>query len=399
MRPALLRLATSWWFWLSLLLSIAAAAYFYRPADAVPPAYSTVEIARGDLVATVSATGTLSALITVLVGSQVSGTIQSLSADFNMPVRTGEVIAQIEPSLFRARVAEAQASLQSAEAGRDKAAVTVAEARRALERVASLASRKLVSDSDVDTARFALEADEAEYRLRVAMLAQAQAALDHERFNLEHTTIRAPIDGVVISRSVDVGQTVAASLQAPVLFTIAQDLTRMQIETDVDESFIGMVKAGDPVHFTVFAYPRRTFSGTLAQVRLEPKIEAGVVKYNCVVHVDNTDLALKPGMTATVAIEVERHRDVLKVPNAALRFVPPLPPAEIARLRAEIQTGESILWTPGVDGNLEPRRVKVGLVGEKESEVEGEGLGEGLAVAVTQRQDDEPRARRGFSLF
>ena len=398
MRAFSWRIFTRWFVWLPLLLVGVGAAYFLQPSEQAAPAYSTVEVGRGNLVATVSATGTLSPLITVLVGSQVSGTIESLSADFNQPVKTGEVIAQIEPSLFKANVAEAQAKLKSAEASRDKAAVAVKEARRNLKRVASLESRKLVSDSDVDAARFALEADEAEYRLQVAAVAEAQAALDHERFNLEHTTIRAPIDGVVISRNVDVGQTVAASLQAPTLFTIAQDLTRMQIETDVDEAFIGMVKKGDPVSFTVFAYPRRTFSGTLGQVRLEPKIETGVVKYNCIVHVDNSDLSLKPGMTATVAIEVERREDVLKVSNAALRFVPPIAAEDIARLRGEIKPGEAVLWTPGANG-LEPRRVKTGLVGEKQTQVQGEDVTPGMPVAVPLRKQDEPRKRHGFSLF
>ncbi|MCG6866505.1 MAG: efflux RND transporter periplasmic adaptor subunit [Thiogranum sp.] len=398
MRAFSARIFARWFVWLPLLVVGVTAAYFLRPAEQAAPAYSTVEVGRGNLVATVSATGTLSPLITVLVGSQVSGTIESLSADFNQPVKTGEVVAQIEPSLFKANVAEAQAKFKSAEASRDKAAVAVNEARRNLKRVASLESRKLVSDSDVDAARFALEADQAEYRLQVAAVAEAQAALDHERFNLEHTTIRAPIDGVVISRNVDVGQTVAASLQAPTLFTIAQDLTRMQIETDVDEAFIGMVKQGDPVTFTVFAYPRRTFNGTLGQVRLEPKIEAGVVKYNCIVHVDNSDLSLKPGMTATVAIEVERRDDVLKVPNAALRFVPPIPAADIASLRKEIKPGEAVLWTPGANG-LEPRRVKTGLVGEKQTQVQGEDVTPGMPVAVPLRKQDEPRKRRGFSLF
>ena len=392
------RLAGSVWFWLLLLAVAGATWYATRAPEQAAPVYSTVAVTRGELVATVSATGTLSPLITVLVGSQVSGTIQSLFADFNQPVKTGEVIAQIEPSLFKAKVAEARANLDSARAARDKAEVEVDEARRNLKRVASLESRKLVSDSDVDAARSTVAANEAEHRLKVAAVAQAQAALDHERFNLENTTIRAPIDGVVISRSVDVGQTVAASLQAPTLFTIAQDLTRMQIETSVDESFIGQVREGNPVSFTVFAYPERTFTGTLAQVRLEPVVEAGVVKYNCIVHVGNDDLALKPGMTATVSIEVERRADVLKVPNAALRFVPVLPEAELERVRKQLKQGEAILWTPAA-GGLEARRVVTGLVGEQSTEVTGEGVVEGLEVAIPLRKDETTRMRRGISLF
>ena len=174
--------------------------------------------------------------------------------------------------------------------------------------------------------------------MKLASVAQAEAALEREQVNLDYTSIHAPIDGVVISRDVDVGQTVAASLQAPTLFTIANDLTRMQVEADVDEAFIGEVKEGQPVSFTVFAYPRRRFSGSVAQVRLQPKIEAGVVKYNCIIHVDNTDLALKPGMTATVSIEVAHRDDVLTVPAAALRYVPPWPQEELEQVRAGPQT-------------------------------------------------------------
>jgi HlyD family secretion protein len=392
------RMVSSIWLWLVLLAVVGGVWYFGNDTGEAPPAYSTVEVLRGELVETVSATGTLSPLITVLVGSQVSGTIQSLSADFNQSVKTGDVIAQIEPSLFRAKVAEARANLKSAEAARDKAEVEVSEARRNLKRIASLESRKLVSDSDVDAARSTLEANQAEYRLKVAAVAQAQAALDHERINLENTTIRAPIDGVVISRNVDVGQTVAASLQAPTLFTIARDLARMQIETSVDESFIGSVREGDPVTFTVFAYPERTFSGTLAQVRLEPVIEAGVVKYNCIVHVDNADLALKPGMTATVNIEVERLADVLKVPNAALRFVPSLPEEELESARAQLQPGESILWSPAAQG-LVAHRVSTGLVSDTFTQVEGKGMREGLMVAVPRRNGGDKPRRRGISLF
>ncbi len=400
MPPRLSRVLGSGWFWLLLLLLVAGGVYKLNqpPPEQAGPAYSTAQVERGELVVTVSATGTLNPLNSVLVGSQVSGIIESLAADFNQKVTTGEVIAQIEPSLFQARVAEARANLASAEAARDKAGIEVKEAQRNLKRLASLESRRLVSDSDVDSARFTLEANQAEYRLKVAAVAQARAALDHERFNLDNTRIRAPIDGVVISRSVDVGQTVAASLQAPTLFTIARDLTRMQIETNVDESFIGAVKQGDPVSFTVFAYPERVFHGELAQVRLEPIVEAGVVKYNCIVHVDNADLALKPGMTATVSIEVQRLANVLKVSNAALRFVPALPEAQLERVRAQLSPGEATLWTPTAGGGLAARIVKTGQVGENETVIEGENVGADLTVAVPQRKE-RTRKRRGISLF
>jgi len=387
-----------WMLWLSLLLTTAAALYLLAGRrDETPATWNTATISRGDMVASVSATGTLSPLITVQVGSQVSGTIQTLDADFNTPVHAGDIIARIEPSLFRAKLAEAEADVKNAEALRDKAVIAVTEKRRNLTRLKGLQERKLVSDSDIDTAQFALESTIVDLREKEAGVAKAGATRDHERFNLDNTIIRAPIDGVVISRSVDVGQTVAASLQAPTLFTIAQDLTRMQIETDVDEAYIGMVREGQPVNFTVFAYPDREFSGELVQVRLEPKVEAGVVKYNCVIHVDNTGLALKPGMTATVSIEVDRRADVLKVPNEALRYVPQLPAAELDKLRRELKSGDSMLWIPG-PGGLEPRKVHTGLAGDKETEISGVDVSEGMSVAVPRRKDDTVRFR-GFTLF
>ncbi len=217
--------------------------------------------------------------------------------------------------------------------------------------------------------------------------------------NLAHTKIHAPIDGIVLSRDVDVGQTVAASLQAPTLFIIARDLAQMQIETEVDEAFIGRIREGQPVAFRVFAYPDRMFEGRLAQIRLNPKVESGVVLYNCVIHVDNRDLALKPGMTATVTIEVERRGNVLKVPNAALRYVPDPLPEGTERLRGELRRGEAILWSPG-RGGLQPLRARTGLVGEKMTEVRGEHIEEGLQVALPETGNDRsPRRHRGWRLF
>lgn len=366
---------------------------WYSQKSAMPAAakFGTAQVQRGDLTVTVSATGTLNPVVSVLVGSQVSGVIQTLSATFNSRVKKGQVIGQIEPSLFRTQVAQAQASVRSAEAMRDKAAVAVRDAQRQLDRVIELRSKSLVSDSELDAARFAQESATVEQRVREAAVAQAQAALEQAEVNLAHTTIYAPIDGVVVSRDVDVGQTVAASLQAPTLFTIAQDLAHMQIETDVDEAFIGVVREGQPVKFSVFAYPSRAFDGKVAQVRLKPKVDSGVVKYNCVLLVNNQDLMLKPGMTATVTIDVDKREKILKVPNGALRFVPELPPDEIKKLRAEIKRGDALLWVVKPAG-LEPLRVQTGLVGDKETEVNGAALDEGLTIAVPDAANAKGRS-------
>ncbi|MCK5091080.1 MAG: efflux RND transporter periplasmic adaptor subunit, partial [Gammaproteobacteria bacterium] len=325
--------------------------------------------------------------------------IQHLYADFNSEVKKGQVIAQIDPAIFNARLAEAEANVRSSEAARDKATVVVQESRNTLTRVSGLFKDKLASDSQLDEARFAHEAATVEYRVKEATVAQAKAARQREQVNLAYTSISAPIDGVVISRDVDVGQTVAASLQAPTLFTIAQNLARMQIETDVDEAFIGMIKEQQPVKFTVFAYQDRYFTGRVSQVRLQPKVEAGVVKYNCIIHVDNTDLALKPGMTATVAIEVARKDNVLKVPNAALRFVPDWPAERLRKVRTKLKSDEAILWFPKGD-ELTPLKIQTGIVGERETEISGEGLQEGMTIVLPpKRKEAERRRRFGLSLF
>ena len=369
-----------------------------EPETSALPEYTQVKMQRGDITAVVSATGTLNPVNTVQVGSQVSGTIQSLYADFNDRVKQGQVIAQIDPAIFRAKLAEAQANLKSAQAAAEKAWVSVQDAKRELDRQSNMFKKKLVAESVLDAARFAYQSARVEHQLRQADIAQAEAARELEKVNLAYTTIYAPIDGVVISRDVDVGQTVAASLQAPTLFTIANDLTRMQVEADVDESFIGQVHDDQPVHFTVFAYPNRVFEGRVAQVRLNPKVEAGVVKYNCIILVDNTDQALKPGMTATVSIEVARHPGVLQVPNSALRFVPDWSEEKLAALRKGLKPGQGMLWTPA-DGSVRPLTVTTGIIGEHNVEVSGEGLQEGMAIVVPEKRKTEAKRRFGLSLF
>ena len=391
-----------WSLVVGLLLAGTLAVLWLLPDRAEAPEvdpYGTFALRRGPITAVVSATGSLSPVNTVQVGSQVSGTIQHLYADFNDRVKNGQAIAQIDPAIFQAKVAEAQANLANAEAQRDKAVVSVAEAKRDLERVAELNRKKLAPTSDLDAARFAYDAARAEHRVEQAAVAQAEAALQREQVNLDYTTIHAPIDGTIISRDVDVGQTVAASLQAPTLFSIANDLTRMQVEADVDESFIGKVRPGQTVSFTVFAYPDRTFHGEVAQVRLEPKVEAGVVKYNCIIRVANDDLALKPGMTATVLIEVDRREEAFQVPHAALRFVPDWPQERLDRLRADLKPGDAIVWRDG-DQGLVPLRVTTGIIGEKLTEISGPGLEPGMPIAVpAERKETKRRRRFGLSLF
>ncbi len=370
-----------------------------EPDSEEGPTHSKAELRRGAINDVVSATGTLNPINTVLVGSQVSGTIQHLYADFNDRVKQGQVIARIDPAIFVAKRAEAQANLENARAARDKAWIGVLDTKREYDRQADLYKKKLVAESVLDASRYAYQSAQAEHQVKVASVAQSEAALEREQVNLDYTTIYAPIDGVVISRDVDVGQTVAASLQAPTLFTIANDLARMQVEADVDEAFIGKVQQGQPVSFTVFAYPRREFKGSVAQVRLQPTIDAGVVKYNCIIHVDNTDLALKPGMTANVSIEVAHQDNVLTVPNAALRYVPPWPEDQLDEVREDLKPGQAILWQ--VDGDtFTPLTVTTGIIGEKRTEVSGADLVEGMSIAEPlKRQDAERKRRFGLSLF
>ncbi len=384
-----------------VLGGVAAGLWWARdtPDEAQKTAYTLAPIERGPITAVVSATGSLSPVNTVQVGSQVSGTIQRLEADFNDQVKQGQIIAQIDPAIFKAKLAEAQANLENAEAQRDKAAVAVAEAKRELERVAEMHGKRLAAASELDTARFAHDSALVEHRVKEAAVAQAKAALQREQVNLDYTTIFAPTDGVIVSRDVDVGQTVAASLQAPTLFTIANDLTRMQVEADVDESFIGTVREGQPVTFTVFAYPERIFRGEVEQVRLQPKVEAGVVKYNCIIRVNNDDLALKPGMTATVLIDVDRREDAWQVPHAALRFVPDWPQERLDKLRADVKDAEGIIWRAEGEG-LAPMTVTTGIVGEKLTQIEGADLNPDIKIAVPGARKETTRRRSfGLSLF
>jgi HlyD family secretion protein len=303
-----------------LIVAGIAGLFYLRRTPAI--SYKTAPVERGTIIATVSATGNLSAVTTVQVGTQVSGTIHKLYVDYNSHVKEGQTIAEIDPSLFRAAVEQATGNFLNAEANLQKARVVLADAKRTLERNRRLLADGIVSQSDFDVAETAYQSAGASLKASEGSLAQTRGALMQARTNLNYSVIRSPVDGVVISRSIDVGQTVAASFQTPTLFTIARDLTKMQIEVSVDEADISRIKLDQQVLFTVDSYPEQSFKGKVVQIRSAPIINQNVVTYVVVVNVDNSDLKLKPGMTANVSIEVDRRDKVLNLPLAALRFKP-----------------------------------------------------------------------------
>ena len=345
--------------------------------------YETVTADRGPLAAKVTATGTVSALVTVLVGSQVSGRIDALYADFGSPVKKGQTIATIEPTLFRAAVAQARANLATANAAVDRTRARVTQADKDFVRARGLYAASLASRADYDAAEATLGAAKADVAASAAGVSQARAALEQAEQNLRYTTIVSPIDGVVISRNVDVGQTVAAALQAPTLFTIAQDLTRMQVDTNVAEADVGKIRAGMKVTFTVDAYPARTFDGVVRQVRDNATTIQNVVTYDAVIDVANDERLLKPGMTASVTFTHATRDDVLRVPNAALRFKPD--PATLTVMRATAPAAargdDKIVWIARGEVAM-PVAVKIGLSDGSFTEIVSGDLHAGDRVVV-----------------
>lgn len=447
----------------AVVLGIAAAVwgYFYVQSRGSAPQYRVARVERGPLTAAVSATGNLNAVITVQVGSQVSGQIKELFADFNSVVKKGQVIARIDPETFEAKVNQARAEVDSAratvlnqqaqieraradvesaraayaeaKAQTARAQVTVVDTKRDLDRKTALLSKELIAKSDLDTseanydsAAASLEATRAKEQAAVAAInsvdaqrrvaeaqlvsaqaqvAQKQAALAQAQVDLDHTTIRAPVDGVVVSRQVDVGQTVAASLQAPVLFTIAQDLTKMQVETSVDEADIGRTRLDGPVTFTVDAFAGEIFRGRVTQIRKAAQIVQNVVTYTVVVEVNNPEQRLLPGMTANVKLVVAEKSNVLKVPNAALRFRPPGEAAEPAGGTSAARGGTSRPADGG--GGQGAGRSADGQGGRQSLEEIRERLVRGLTLTreqqakldpILQESREQMRALRGAGL-
>jgi len=451
--------------WLAVIVlgaALSTGGYFYRQSLGNRSSFRMAPVTRGPLTAAISATGTLNAVITVLVGSQVSGQVKELYADFNSLVKKDQVIARIDPEIFEAKVNQAKGQLESsraavlnqqavvektradlenaraavaaARAQTAKGQVAVLDARRDLGRKRDLREKGFIAQADEDTAQAthdsadaSLEANRAqeqaqasavrsaEAQLKVAeaqvQAAQAQveqylAALRQSQIDLEHTIIRAPVDGVVVSRTVDVGQTVAASLQAPTLFTIAQDLTKMQVDTNVDEADVSRVRIGQRVAFTVDSFPGQSFTGEVVQIRKAPQVLQNVVTYDVVVSAQNLDLRLLPGMTANVRIVTDQKADVLRVPNAALRFRPPGVEAE-----RPVRPGSGApssptagspgggrgslrgrVWIVGAEGKPQLVPLQVGITDGSFTEVLGDQLSERHEVIVGQAGSERPAA-------
>ena len=341
-----------------------------------------------------TATGTVNAVTTVLVGTQVSGTISALYVDYNSPVKKGQLLAQIDPATFQAQVDQAQANLLNAEANLGKSEASLVDARRTYERNKQLMAKNFVAQSDLDTSETNVQTSKAQVDAARASVLQNKAALNQAETNFRYTKILSPVNGTVISRNIDVGQTVAASFQTPTLFTIANDLTKMQIDTSVDEADVGNMLLGQEARFTVDAYPDTNFIGKISQVRNAAVMVQNVVTYDVVVQVNNSDLKLKPGMTANVSIITARRSGVLAVPNSALRFHPEQQANGSATPQKKPVAGNKgpAVW---VLENNKPKRVKVvvGISDGSSTEIVSGPLKEGQEVIVAMiGQNDKPQA-------
>jgi len=342
----------------------------YGPTE---PAYKLAQLDVGPVAALVTATGTVNPVISVQVGSQVSGIVRRLHADFNSVVTEGLLLAEIDVDPFEAKLEQAKANLRTARANVDKARTAEAQRRLDLRRTSELRPQGFVSQSDVDVAQTNYRDAQAQVEVMKAQVAQAEAALKSAELDLSHTRITSPVNGIVVSRNIEVGQTVAASFQAPTLFVIAQDLTKMQVDTNVSESDIGGVKEGKEAEFSVDAYANRLFHGLVAQVRNAPLSIQNVVTYDVVINVDNHDLDLKPGMTANVSIVTARKDRALRVPNAALRVRMP---------RGESDVKVTQVWMLDESGRPHSVPIKPGIVDPVFTEVREGNVREGDSIIV-----------------
>jgi HlyD family secretion protein len=377
-------------------------AYIASTRPKPPPRYVLGQTTRGDVLETVQSTGQVQPLTQVQVGAQVSGRITKVMVDFNSKVKSGDVLAEIDPTLFGAQIDSGRAQITAATATVEKAEVNVVAARQRLERAKKLVAEGIGSQADLDTAQGAYDVAIADVAASKATVSQLQAQLRSSRTNMEYTRIYSPIDGVVINRAIDPGQTVAASFQAPVLFVIAQDLRKMRVLADIDEADVGRLKEGTAAEVAVDAFPGEKFKGTVSQVRYSPNSQAGVVTYPAVIDVENPDIKLRPGMTATVSIRTAEVKDAARIPNAALRFKPsppvdkdgkkipqdPLPALGKHKARVYVVTDE----TPGAE-KTEMKEIDVGITDGLNTELKTDLTG---AKIVVDETDDPANKKSRF---
>ncbi|HKT34024.1 MAG TPA: efflux RND transporter periplasmic adaptor subunit [Nitrospira sp.] len=374
------------------LVGLGAALWYWWTSATDPAHYKTVPIDRGPITSVVTATGTVNPVVSVQVGSQVSGKIAGLFADFNSVVKEGQVLAQIDQQPFKARVSQARATVKNAHGNLQKSRVLTAQRKLERDRMAALRPQAFVSQADLDLAETNLRDAAAQREVAQAQLDQAEAALASAELDLGYSTIYSPVNGIVVSRNVDVGQTVAAAFQTPVLFLIAQDLTHMQVDANVSESDIGGVAEGKSAHFRVDAYPKQFFEGAVTQVRNAPISIQNVVTYDVVITVDNRDLKLKPGMTANVTIVTASKDNPLRVPNAALRFRMP---------NAPFEKHSTFVWA--LDKENQPHRIEVatGIADSLSTEIAEGPLHEGDRVIVgveTAEEQSRKQLPPGFDM-
>jgi HlyD family secretion protein len=381
-----------WIIGLGVILLLGAGGWYWWNSGAPPVQYKTTPVDRGPISSIVTATGTINPVVSVLVGSQVSGKIAKLFVDFNSVVTQGQTLAQIDPQPFKARVNQARAAVKSAKGNLARAKNLTVQRKLERDRMAALRPDAFVSQADLDLAETNLRDAQANVEIVQAQLDQAQATLASAELDLGYTTIVSPVNGIVVSRNVDVGQTVAATFQTPTLFVIAQDLTHMRVNANVSESDIGGVAEGKPAHFRVDAYPKQFFEGTVAQVRNAPVSIQNVVTYDVVITVDNRDLKLKPGMTANVTIVTAEKENPLRVPNGALRFRMPDVPVDKKATR---------VWV--LDHNDRPRQADVttGIADSLSTEIVEGPLKEGDRVIVgieTAEEQAQKKLPPGFEI-
>jgi len=369
---------------LAIVVAMASGLYyvFGRSSEKTPgTTYLTVPVEKGTLKAEINSTGTIKPRVEVQVGSQVSGTIKRLYADFESVVREGQLIALIDPDTYKAKVAQARANLQAAKARLAKSEVTLVDQIRTLGRKQELIKTHAVSQQELDTAQTNADGARVQVEADKATVAQMEANLEEAELNLKYTKIVAPVNGIVTARNMDAGQTVTASFQTPVLFRIAEDLTLMQVYTSVDEADIGRVRVGQKAFFTVPAFPDEEFVASVTQIRNDPQIQQNVVTYNVILDVNNDGLKLRPGMTTTVRILLTEVHDALLVPDQALRFSPRDATKLIADL-PPLKTGQRRLWKIEPDNRLRPISAAIGVIGPERTQILSDELKPGDRVVV-----------------